>query len=109
MDWNALESLEDWNAALKASHVGPVVVFKHSTRCSISRMALKLTQQRWDLPEDVQPFLLDLLNYRAVSNAIAADLNTEHQSPQLLLIRGGKTAHCANHSNIDPVDLLPYL
>ena len=40
--------------------------FKHSTRCSISRMALKLTQQRWDLPEDVQPFLLDLLNYRAV-------------------------------------------
>jgi bacillithiol system protein YtxJ len=81
MDWNALESLEDWNAALKASHVGPVVVFKHSTRCSISRMALKLTQQRWDLPEDVQPFLLDLLNYRADSNATAADLNTEHRTP----------------------------
>ena len=81
MDWNALESLEDWNDALKASHVRPVVVFKHSTRCSISRMALKLTQQRWDLPEDVQPFLLDLLNYHAVSNAIAADLNAEHQSP----------------------------
>ena len=109
MDWNALESLQDWNAALKASHVGPVVVFKHSTRCSISRMALKLTQQRWDLPEDVRPFLLDLLNYRAVSNAIAADLNTEHQSPQLLLICDGKTVHCANYSNIDPVDLLPYL
>lgn len=109
MHWNALESLEDWNAALKASHVGPVVVFKHSTRCSISRMALKLTQQRWDLSEDVQPFLLDLLNYRAVSNAIAADLNTEHQSPQLLLIRDGKTVHSANHSNIDPVDFLPYL
>ena len=109
MDWNTLESLEDWTAALNASYEQPVVVFKHSTRCSISRMALKLTQQRWDLPEDVQPFLLDLLNYRAVSNAIAADLNTEHQSPQLLLIRDGKTAHSANHSNVDPVDLLPYL
>jgi len=69
----------------------------------------KAHQQRWDLPEDVQPFLLDLLKYRTVSNAIAADLNTEHQSPQLLLIRDGKTAHYANHSNIDPVDLLPYL
>ena len=57
--------------------------FKHSTRCSISRMALKLTQQRWDCLK-TSTFLLDLLNYRAVSNAIAADLNTEHQSPQLL-------------------------
>ena len=72
-------------------------------------MALKLTQQRWDLSEDVQPFLLDLLNYRADNNVTVADLNTEHQSPQLLLIRDGKTVHCANHSNIDPVDLLPYL
>jgi bacillithiol system protein YtxJ len=109
MDWNALESLEDWTAALDASHQQPLVVFKHSTRCSISRMALKLTQQRWDLPEEVQPFLLDLLNHREVSNAIARDLQTEHQSPQLLLIREGKTLHHANHSNIDPVDLLPYL
>ena len=109
MDWNALESLEDWTAALKASHERPVVVFKHSTRCGISRMALKLTEQRWELPEEVQPFLLDLLNHREVSNAIATDLKTEHQSPQLLLIRNGKTAHHANHSNIDPVDLLPYL
>ena len=60
MDWNALESLEDWNAALKASHVGPVVVFKHSTRCSISRMALKLAQ-RWDFQRR-PTLLLDLLN-----------------------------------------------
>ena len=72
-------------------------------------MALKLTQQRWDLPKDVQPFLLDLLNHREVSDAIATDLQAEQQSPQLLLIRDGKTVHHANHSNIDPVDLLPYL
>ena len=109
MDWNALESLEDWTAALDASNELPVVVFKHSTRCNISRMALKLTQQRWDLPKDVQPFLLDLLNHREVSDAIATDLQAEQQSPQLLLIRDGKTVHHANHSNIDPVDLLPYL
>ena len=109
MDWNALESLEDWAAAREASHAEPVVVFKHSTRCSISRMALKLTEQRWELPAHIKPFLLDLLTYRAVSHAIADDLQTEHHSPQLLLIRNGKTVHCANHSNIDPVDLLPYL
>lgn len=109
MYWNALESMEDWTAALKASHQGPVVVFKHSTRCSISRVALKLTQQRWELPANVKPFLLDLLNYREVSDAIAMNLETEHQSPQLILIRDGKALQHASHSNIDPVDLLPYL
>ncbi|MBN31995.1 MAG: bacillithiol system redox-active protein YtxJ [Crocinitomicaceae bacterium] len=109
MKWNTLESMKDWTAALEASDEQPVVVFKHSNRCNISRMALKLTEQRWELPACVKPFLLDLLNHRTVSNAISQDLETEHQSPQLLLVRNGKTVHCANHSNIDPVDLLPYL
>ena len=109
MDWNALESLEDWKQAVEASHTSPVVVFKHSTRCSISRMALKLTQQRWELPENTTAYLLDLLNHRDVSQAIAEDLGVEHQSPQMVLIRDGKALHHANHSNIDPVELLPYL
>jgi bacillithiol system protein YtxJ len=109
MDWNALNSMEAWKTAWEASHGRPVVVFKHSTRCSISRMALKLTEQRWDLPDDVQPYLLDLLNHREVSAAIAADLELEHQSPQLIMIHEGKVQHHANHSSIDPVDLKVYL
>lgn len=109
MDWKPLDSIEGWNTLLEASNDAPVVVFKHSTRCSISRMALKLTEQRWDLPAAVQPFLLDLLNHREVSSAIAMDLNVEHQSPQLILIRDGKSVHHANHSSIDPVDLKTYL
>ncbi len=87
----------------------PLVVFKHSTRCSVSRMALKLTEQRWDLPSDVQPFLLDLLNFREVSQAIATDLRVEHQSPQLILVSGGKALYHANHSAIDPEELKAYL
>ena len=109
MDWKALESLEDWKQAVEASHTSPVVVFKHSTRCSISRLALKLTQQRWELSENTTAFLLDLLNHRDVSQAIAEDLGIEHQSPQMVLIRDGKALRHANHSNIDPVELLPYL
>jgi len=109
MDWNELNSMEAWKTAWEASHDRPVVVFKHSTRCSISRMALKLTEQRWDLPVHVQPFLLDLLNHREVSAAIASDLGVEHQSPQLILIHEGKAQHHANHSSIDPVDLKAYI
>lgn len=109
MNWNALSSLEQWQEALAQSHQTPVVVFKHSTRCSVSRMAWKLTEQRWNLPESVPVYYLDLLNHRDVSNAIAQDLNLEHQSPQLILIHAGRSTFHANHSNIDPEALLHYL
>jgi len=109
MDWMTLESIEGWNEALDRSGKMPLVVFKHSTRCSVSRMALKLTEQRWDLPSDVQPLLLDLLNFREVSQAIATDLRVEHQSPQLILVSGGKALYHANHSAIDPEELKAYL
>ena len=109
MDWITLETVEDWNEAFKNSDESPIVVFKHSTRCSISRMALKLTEQRWDLPDNVRPLLLDLLSHREVSQAIASDLSIEHQSPQLIFVSKGKALHHANHSAIDPVELKPYL
>jgi bacillithiol system protein YtxJ len=104
-----LTSLEDWENTVAASQEASIIVFKHSTRCSVSRMALKLTERHWDLPSDVQAYLLDLLNHRDVSNAIAADLGVEHASPQLLCIRNSKCVFSANHGNIDPVDVKPYL
>ena len=69
MDWETLDSKETFQAALTASHEQLVVVFKHSTRCSISRMALKLTTSQWDLPATVRPLLLDLLTHRDFRDA----------------------------------------
>jgi len=109
MNWKTLASMEDWNMAYERSKTAPVVIFKHSTRCSVSRMALRLTEQRWDLPEKIDAFLLDLLIHRDVSDAIASDLNLQHQSPQLIYLVNGKVVHHANHSGIDPVDLKTYL
>jgi bacillithiol system protein YtxJ len=40
MSWQHLTELEQWKAIQSASFEQPQVVFKHSTRCSISSMAL---------------------------------------------------------------------
>jgi bacillithiol system protein YtxJ len=50
-----------------------------------------------------------LLANRDISNAIAHEMQVQHQSPQLLCIHNGKCVFHANHGNIDPVEVKPYL
>ena len=56
----------------------------------------------WDIDEEVlQPVYLDLINYRELSNKIAADLDVMHQSPQVLIVKNGKCTYQASHNQID--------
>ena len=71
MMWKPLQSLEDLDAAIAASHNHPVVLFKHSTRCSVSAMAKRNFEAQWDPTQQAEAYLLDLIAYRSVSNAIA--------------------------------------
>ena len=41
MDWEPLNHIDQLNEIIAESKDKPVAIFKHSTRCSISRMALK--------------------------------------------------------------------
>ena len=77
-----------------------VVLFKNSTRCSISNMAWKMFQQEWKNSE-TPVYCLDLLNYRSVSSAIALQFEIEHQSPQVLVIKNGSCVYHATHQAID--------
>ena len=102
MNWNHLNSMADLDKALAESYEGLVVLFKHSTRCSISRMALKMFEMGWDESlSEVKPYFLDLLNHRDISAEIASRLDVEHQSPQLIIVRGGSALGVANHSEIN--------
>jgi len=107
--WRQLSDLGQLNEILEISIEKPVVIFKHSTRCSVSRMALRHFENEFDLEEKVIPYFLDLLNHRDISNAIAAKFEVEHQSPQLLLICKGKCIYDASHSAIEVESLHRYL
>ncbi len=101
--WNEIESSEDLEAAVEASKVRKVVIFKHSTRCMISKTVLRnferqIESESVDLPKF---YYLDLLNYRDISNEIAQKFSVVHQSPQIVVIENGQVIHHASHDNID--------
>lgn len=99
--WTELTDLGGLNEIAQLSERKPIIIFKHSTRCSVSRMALKQFENEYDLGENVLPYYLDLLEYRSVSNEIAVRFNVVHQSPQLLLIVCGICVYNASHGAID--------
>jgi bacillithiol system protein YtxJ len=51
---------------------GYSLIFKHSTRCSVSMMAKRRFEMDWEaIPEDTSLYFLDLINYRQISAEIA--------------------------------------
>jgi bacillithiol system protein YtxJ len=105
MNWIPMVDLGQLNEIILLSSEKPVLIFKHSTRCSVSRMVLKQFESEFDLENQVTPYFLDLLEHRDVSNAIAEQFKVVHQSPQLLLIKNGMSVYDASHSAIEVAEL----
>ena len=104
MNWISLKTEEELNNIIKKSSDKPQVIFKHSTRCSISSMA-KNRLDRSEPPTDVDFHYLDLIACKALSNKIAEDFFVEHESPQVLVIKNGKCIYDESHSGISMDDI----
>lgn len=101
MNWKMMNSLADLNEAIEESKDKKVVIFKHSTRCSVSMMAKRSLECSWDISfDDIQPYFLDLIKYREISNEIADKLEVIHQSPQLIGVKNEEVFYHASHSVI---------
>lgn len=102
MNWSPLTSLDQLDQIDQESKNGPVAIFKHSTRCSISAASLNRMERNWDGTKsgDLKMYFLDLIQYREVSNAIAQRYQVEHQSPQILLIADEKCQYHTSHFSI---------
>ncbi|MCC9166517.1 bacillithiol system redox-active protein YtxJ [Pontibacter harenae] len=102
MNWHPLTSTEQLDNIVEESKSTPVVIFKHSTSCSISATAKSRLERQWDGAgvDNVKPYYLDLLSYRPISNEIAEVFNVMHESPQLLLIQDGMCTYNTSHMGI---------
>jgi bacillithiol system protein YtxJ len=102
MNWNRLESNENLDEIIEESNDQPIVIFKHSTSCSISAMALNRLERSWDDKEmsEVKAYYLDLISNRDISNAVAEKFSIMHQSPQILLIKNGACIYDDSHMGI---------
>ncbi len=105
INWIPLTDLGQLDEIITLSNEKPVVIFKHSTRCIVSRTALKQFENEFDLDKKVNAYFLDLLEHRDISNEITNRFGLVHQSPQLILIKEGKSVYDVSHSDIDAGEL----
>ncbi|MCG7858009.1 bacillithiol system redox-active protein YtxJ [Flavihumibacter sp.] len=105
MDWKELNSSAQLAELHKKSFERPLVIFKHSTRCSISSMA-KSRLERSSPPEGIDFYYLDLIRYRPVSDQVAKDFDVWHESPQILIIENGACIYDESHSGINMAEIL---
>jgi bacillithiol system protein YtxJ len=103
MKWIELNSEQKLAQAKDASNEKPVVLFKHSTTCSISKTVLNRIERNWNEQEiaGTKAYYLDLLAHRNISNEIAHIFGVEHQSPQVLIIDKGKSVYNRSHFDIE--------
>ena len=108
MKWNTLDQISQLDSIKEESKNIPVMLFKHSTRCSISDMALNRIQSNWKDTdgEHIKPYYLDLIAHRDISNLIAEQYGIEHQSPQALIISNGECIYHESHTNIRYNDVM---
>ena len=102
MNWIALNNEEQLKDINTISGDKYVLIFKHSTRCPTSSMALNRLERNWsdDMNDNVTPYYLDLVRFRSISNLVAQAYNVVHESPQVLLIKGNECVFDTSHMDI---------
>ncbi len=108
LNWKQLSNLGQLNEITELSEEKAVVIFKHSTTCSISRMVLRNFENEYNQDNNLEIYFLDLLKNRDISNEIASKFSVVHQSPQILVIKNGVSVYNASHENIHADDLLQF-
>ncbi len=104
MNWISLTSAEQLELIKQKSQEQPQVIFKHSTRCSVSSM-IKNRLDKGHQPEGTDFYFLDLIKYRDISKKISEDFNVYHESPQVMIIKNGESVYDESHSGIDLQDI----
>jgi bacillithiol system protein YtxJ len=101
MNWSLLESTGQIEQIKKESNEQPVLIFKHSTRCNISRTVLSRLERNWPPALNAKIYFLDLLSFREISSRVADVFEVVHESPQVLIIKNGKAVWHESHLGID--------
>lgn len=100
MNWRELTEPDQIDQIVEESKNSPVLIFKHSRSCSISRTSLDRLERNWNV-EEAKTYFLDLLSHRATSNAIAERFGITHESPQVLVIEQGECVYDRSHFDIN--------
>jgi len=104
LNWISLTHIDELSLIKEKSFYKPQVLFKHSTRCGTSSLALKRLERTTE-PPAADFYLLDLIRHRNISDKIADLFDVDHASPQVLLIKNGECHYEESHLGIDMHEL----
>lgn len=104
--WIPLKSLSQLNLAFENSLEKPFLLFKHSTRCSISSMVITRFQNNWSTEKNLcDLYYIDLIEFRSISNEIEKLTGVVHQSPQAIVIKSKKVVYEDSHTSINASEI----
>ena len=108
MNWKKLTESTQIEEIKELSNSKPVLIFKHSTRCSVSSMSLDRLLRNWKTEdgEKVVPYFLDLIAFRALSDQVEDEFGVPHESPQVILIRNGMAVYDNSHFGISYPEIM---
>lgn len=110
MNWRPLSSSSQIDQIVQRSHQRTCLIFKHSTRCSLSAIARYRLEDGWNFSEDqFEPYFLDLVSHRNLAEQIAELFSVHHESPQLLLIKNGECIYDKSHLDISIEELMEFV
>ncbi|TLV03277.1 bacillithiol system redox-active protein YtxJ [Dyadobacter luticola] len=100
MNWITINTEEEVQDIHKSADYA--IIYKHSPRCMTSLMAYRqLKSEVSAVPHvDIPLYIVDVINNRRESMAIASNFKVEHQSPQILVVKNGECIYDASHEAI---------
>ena len=108
MNWITLKTEEELKMLVEKSFTKPQLIFKHSTRCSVSS-TIKTRLEKSVVPASIDFYYLDLIAFRSLSSKIAEQFHVHHESPQVLLIKNGECIFDESHLAVYMEDIIQQL
>ena len=99
-EWKRTEEIEEF-----VDEARDGVIFKHSTQCSVSDEAHREVTRFVEQNPDVPAYLVLVIESRPVSDAVGERLEVQHQSPQAIVVRDGRSVWDASHWEISAESL----
>lgn len=102
-----IRELEELAVVCRESTVKPVIIFKHSNSCPISRKAKQEVERYTELTKQNDPAVYQVVvqEARPLSNEIASRLQVVHESPQIIIMQNNQACWNCSHSQITAENL----
>ena len=100
-----LRTVQDEGELETAAKAGISVIYKHSDRCFACRRSLRHLESFAEERPEIPVYIIDVNDQRALSGRIAESLGVPHESPQVILLQGGRPVWNGSHFAVTAVAL----